>query len=214
MKLELTAIHVPLGAFALRLSAVLGSGITGISGPSGSGKTSLLETIAGLRHPEAGRIVLNGTVLADPAQRIRVPAWQRNMGYVPQDQALFPHWDVRRNLESSALLAGTRPDPVLFARILTLLELAPLLTRTTALLSGGEKARVALGRALMSRPQLLLLDEPMAHLDDRLRDRALDYLRTAASEMQLPMLMVSHSSRELGAICGNVLRMERGGLVP
>lgn len=213
MKLELSGIHVPLGTFPLRLSAVLGSGITGIGGPSGSGKTSLLETIAGLRHPQEGRIVLNGTVLADPARRIRVPAWQRKLGYVPQDQALFPHWNVRRNLESSALLAGTPPDPELFARILTLLELEPLLTRTTALLSGGEKARVALGRALMSRPQILLLDEPMAHLDDRLRDRALDYLRTTAVELQLPMLLVSHSSRELSAVCGTVLRMERGVLI-
>lgn len=213
MKLELTDILVSLGALELRVSVTLGEGITGISGPSGSGKTSLLETIAGLRRPAAGRIVQNGTILADIGRGLFVPPWQRRMGYVPQDQALFPHLGVDANLESSARFTGQPPDPVLKNQVVELLELAPLLGRKTALLSGGEKARVALGRALMSRPALLLLDEPMVHLDDRLRDRAWDYLRKSSEEWQLPIVIVSHSSQELGAVCGRILRMERGNLV-
>lgn len=214
MTLELSGIVLPLGHFPLRLSVTLGGGITGLSGPSGSGKTSLLEVIAGLRRPAAGRILLDGVTLLDAGAGIFVPPWRRRMGYVPQDQALFPHLDVRRNLVSSARLTGSHPDADLFARISDLLELEPLLTRKTALLSGGEKARVALGRALLSRPAFLLLDEPMAHLDDRLREKSLSYLRTAAAELALPVLMVSHSAMELEAVCSTVLRMEQGALLP
>ena len=212
--LELTNIMLPLGQFPLRLSLTLGGGITGISGPSGSGKTSFLELIAGLRQPKTGRITHNGVTLLDVGEGIFVPPWQRNMGYVPQDLTLFPHLDVRQNLGSSARLTGKRIDAPLFKQVTALLELEPLLSRQTALLSGGEKARVALGRALMSLPSLLLLDEPMAHLDDRLREKSLTYLRTAASELGLPMLIVSHSAMELSAICGSILRMEQGEILP
>jgi len=213
MMLELSNIVLPLGHFSLRLDVTLRGGITGISGPSGSGKTSMLEVIAGLRRPRTGKITQDGKTLLDTGQGIVVPPWQRNMGFVPQDQALFPHWNVRDNLVSSGRLSGKRLDLPRFTQLTSLLELEPLLTRQTALLSGGEKARVALGRALMSRPSLLLLDEPMAHLDDRLREKSLSWLRTVAAELGLPILMVSHSAMELRSICGNILRMEHGELL-
>ena len=210
MILELTGIRVPLGHFALQVSVTFEIGITGISGPSGSGKTSLLETIAGLRRPVSGRMVQNGVTLVDAEKGRFLPAWRRRMGYVPQDHGLFSHLNVQQNLACSAGFSGHPSDSALASQVIELLELAPLLTRRTALLSGGEKARVALGRALMSRPSLLLLDEPMAHLDDRLRDRALGYLRQCAEEWGLPILMVSHSSQELSALCSRILRMEQG----
>lgn len=213
MILELDQIHLPLAGFALNLSARMEHGITGLSGPSGSGKTSLLEVIAGLRPAAAGRVMLQGVALQDSARGLFCPPWKRKIGYVPQDQALFPHWSVQENLASSARFAGRIPDAAMQSRVADLLELTPLLARRTGALSGGEKARVALGRALMSRPALLLLDEPMAHLDDRLRDIALDYLKTAAAEFQLPILIVSHSGRELAAVCSSILRMERGMLL-
>ena len=210
--LELSNIILPLGHFSLRLNVTLREGISGISGPSGSGKTSLLEVIAGLRRPSTGKITQDGVTLLDTGKGIVVPPWQRKMGFVPQDQALFPHWNVRENLTASVRLSRKSLDVTLFTQLVSLLELEPFLTRRIALLSGGEKARVALGRALMSRPALLLLDEPMAHLDDRLREKSLSYLTKAAAEFGLPILMVSHSAMELRAICGSILRMEQGEL--
>lgn len=210
MNLELRHIVLPLAAFRLEADLVLTNPVTGLTGSSGAGKSSLLEIIAGLRLPVKGRVVLDGVALTDAASKIRVPPWRRGIGYVPQDQSLFPHLNVERNLLYSCRVTGIPPDPALRDRIVDMLEIRPLLGRGTGDLSGGERGRVALGRALMSRPRLLLLDEPLAHLDDRLRARALDYLRNAAAEFHLPMIFVSHSAAELRAICGEVLHLEKG----
>jgi len=213
MILELHQIHLPLGRFPLEVSTVIDGGTTGISGPSGSGKTSLLETIAGLRRPASGRLTLDGITLFDSGTGHFTPPRLRRIGYVPQDQALFPHWTARENLLAGSRLTRTPPDPQRLATLTNLLELDPLLPRGTGSLSGGEKARLALGRALLSQPVLLLLDEPLTHLDDRLRDRTLGYLKTAAAEFRLPMLMVSHSAHELGFLCGRILTLQEGRLL-
>ncbi|MES2708399.1 MAG: ATP-binding cassette domain-containing protein [Verrucomicrobiota bacterium] len=214
MKLELRQLVLPLAAFRLEVDRVLTAPVTGLTGSSGSGKTSLLEIIAGLRRPAAGRVIFEDQILTDGADGKSLPPWRREIGYVPQDQALFPHLSVERNLLYACQVGGRKADADLKNRIVDMLEIAPLLARGIADLSGGERGRVALGRALMSRPRLLLLDEPLAHLDDRLRARALDYLKAAAGEFRLPMIFVSHSAAELRAICGEVLHMERGRLVP
>lgn len=209
---EVRNITLPLAAFTLEADRSFTSAITGLTGASGSGKTSLLEIIAGLRRPQQGKVMMGGSSLTDADAGIRVPPWRRKIGYVPQDQALFPHLTVKQNLLYASRHGGAEADPALFRRVVEMLEIAPLLPRGTAELSGGERGRVALGRALMSRPRLLLLDEPLAHLDDRLKARALNYLETAAAEFQLPMLFVSHSAAELAALCGEVIYMERGRL--
>lgn len=214
MKLELRQITLPLAAFRLEVDYVLTQPVTGLSGSSGAGKTSLLEIIAGLRRPAAGRVMFEERILTDSPAGKYLPPWRREIGYVPQDQALFPHLNVERNLLYAQEVRGGKPDADLKNRVVEMLEIGPLLTRGIADLSGGERGRVALGRALMSRPRLLLLDEPLAHLDDRLRARALDYLKAAAVQFGLPMIFVSHSAAELKAICGEVLHMEHGRLVP
>lgn len=212
MKLELEKIHLPLAPFTLEADAILTDFPAGLSGPSGSGKTSLLEVIAGLRPAAGGRVVLNNRILADSSQKTFVPPWLRKIGYVPQDHALFPHWTARQNLFASDRFSATPTDAAHARTVIDLLELEPLLTRFPRTLSGGEKSRLALARALMSRPELLLLDEPFAHLDDRLRDRAIGYLRAASAEFNLPLLLVSHSATELRQLCRQVLRIDKGQL--
>ncbi|MDB6070469.1 MAG: molybdenum transporter ATP-binding protein [Verrucomicrobiales bacterium] len=214
MKLELEKIHLPLAPFTLGADAVLTGFPAGLSGPSGSGKTSLLEIIAGLRPAATGRVMLNGTVLSDSVLKIFVPPWLRKIGYVPQDHALFPHWTARRNLFATAHFTSAPADSDHARVVIDLLELEPLLTRLPHTLSGGEKSRLALARALMSRPELLLLDEPFAHLDDRLRDRAMDYLLTASRTFNLPLILVSHSATELRQLCQEVHFIDQGRLPP
>lgn len=214
MILELDHITLPLARFPLQVTARLTTGITGLSGPSGSGKTSLLETIAGLRRPTTGRLLLHGTLLSDAATGHFTPAWQRRIGYVPQETALFPHWTAAENLAAHQRLTGQPNDPDRLQTILHLLELQPLLTQKPATLSGGEQARLALARALLSQPQLLLLDEPLAHLDDRLRDLALTHLRQVNTTFHVPILIVSHSARELTTLCDQILTIDHGRITP
>ncbi len=186
---------------------------TGISGPSGSGKTSLLECIAGLRRPVTGLIKIGEHVLTDNAQRLHLPPEQRRVGYVPQDLALFPHLNVRRNL-----FFGHRPE-VGDARtsqpeaVIDLLEIRPLLDRRITAISGGERQRVALGRALLASPRVLLLDEPLSNLDVRLKDRILPYLLAIRQEFALPILYVSHLQQELETLCDDIRFMRDGQLV-
>ncbi len=212
MKLELRKIRLPLAEFTLTVDTTLEIGCAGLSGPSGAGKTSLLDLIAGLRRAPSARIARDGCVLTDTGQSLHLPVHRRRIGYVPQDLALFPHLDVRRNL-----LYGHRPEiaplALQFDHIVEVLEIAPLLDRPTTTLSGGQKQRVALGRALLAAPALLLLDEPLSSLDRPLRERLIPYLRRVRDEFRLPMLFVSHDAEELATLCDVAIRMERGKLV-
>ncbi|HEY0876583.1 MAG TPA: ATP-binding cassette domain-containing protein, partial [Vicinamibacterales bacterium] len=149
------------GAFVLELHERLAGGITALFGPSGSGKTTTLDAIAGLRRPESGRIVIGERTLFDSGRRIDLRPHERHIGYVPQDTALFPHMNVRRNV-----LYGRRHGQRLELDVVVrMLEVGDLLERRVRDLSGGERQRVALARALMSAPDLLLLDEPLAAVD-------------------------------------------------
>jgi len=214
MNLEIAQLRLPLSAFALEVDARLGARITGVFGASGSGKTSLLEVIAGLRRPAAGRIVLDDAVLSDATRGAFLAAERRQIGYVPQDDALFPHLNVRQNLCYSHLAdkKGHRPE-ITYEHVVHVLDIAGLSERRVASLSGGERQRVAFGRAVLASPRLLLLDEPLAGLDAELKQRVIPYLLTMRDEFGIPMLYVSHNADEIVALCDDVLLLERGRCV-
>jgi len=210
MSVELSGLRLPLAHFTLEVDATLAAPMTAIFGASGSGKTSLLEVIAGLRRPVAGRVIVDGEVLTDAAARQFVRPERRAIGYVPQDGALFPHLSVRANLLFGTKPGAARPPGLTYDHVTEVLEIAPLAGRAPATLSAGERQRVALGRALLAAPRLLLLDEPLASLDLPLRERLLPYLLRVRDEFALPMLYVTHSPDEVVALCSEVLVLERG----
>ncbi|MBV8517492.1 MAG: ATP-binding cassette domain-containing protein [Acidobacteria bacterium] len=212
MSIVLRDVVLPLAPFTLDVSFATTRRITALYGPSGAGKTSLLETIAGLRTPATGRIELNERVVFDAAQRVFVPPRARRVGYVPQDDALFPHLSVRQNVSYGATRDGD-DDVFAFAHVVDVLELEPLLGRGVAHLSGGERKRVALARALLSRPEVLLLDEPLAGVDVVLRDRVLEYLVRVRDAFPIPMLYVTHQREEVAAICEELVLLDRGRVV-
>ena len=194
------------GDFELRLDEQLASGITAIFGPSGSGKTTTLDAIAGLRVPADGAIAIHERVLFDSRRRINLPPHERHVGYVPQDVALFPHMNVRRNV-----LYGRRPRQKLsLDSVVSMLEVGGLLDRRVPDLSGGERQRVALARALMSAPELLLLDEPLAAVDVERRRRILPYLLRVRDELKIPVIYVSHDRAEVDQLADRVIVLEDG----
>jgi len=217
VRLLLDGVVRPLGPFDLAIDARVERRATVVVGPSGSGKTSLLETIAGLALPTAGRIVLDDRALDDVARGSHLPARARNVGYVPQDGALFPHRSVAWNLEFPERARRRDPerrrDPDRRRRLIETLELQPLLDRDVGGLSGGERRRVALARALVGAPELLLLDEPLTGLDRRLAARALEEIRRPIEELDVPLLYVTHRAEEAIAIGEEALLLERGRIV-
>jgi len=213
MSVELTGLRLPLANFALEVDARLVAPVTAVFGPSGSGKTSLLEIIAGLRRPAAGAVRVDGRILTDTAAPVFVPPQRRAIGYVMQDGALFPHLDVRDNLLYGRPAAAKRDHRLTLEHVVEVLEISELTRRTVGTLSGGEQRRVALGRALLAAPRLLLLDEPLAGLDEALRRRLLPYLVRVRDEFRIPMIFVTHSPDEVVALCAEVLVLERGCVV-
>lgn len=213
MNLRLKNISLPLAHFTLELDIELTSRVTAIFGPSGAGKTSLLDLIAGLRRPKSALIQLGETVLTDTAARLHLPPRRRQISYVPQDLALFPHLSVRGNLLYGHK-AGSGTDPLFrFDHVARVLEIEPLLSRGIENLSGGEKQRVALARALLSSPRLLLLDEPLSSLDTRLKGQILPFLQRLREEFPIPMLYVTHDAGEVSALCDEIVVLDRGRLV-
>ena len=213
MKLLLKNISLPLADFALTIDVDIQNQVTGVFGPSGAGKTSLLDLIAGLRRPKSAFIQLGDRVLTDTPTRTAVPTRHRQIGYVPQDLALFPHLSVRQNLLYGRKEIRT-PDPLFSLEHVTqVLEIQPLTGRRVTHLSGGEKQRVALARALLASPQLLLLDEPLASLDTVLKSKIIPYLARIRDEFHIPMLYVTHDWNEVQSLCAEVLIMERGQIV-
>ncbi|WP_447940527.1 molybdenum ABC transporter ATP-binding protein [Pseudoxanthomonas mexicana] len=177
--------------------------VIALVGPSGAGKTSVLNAIAGLVTPVAGRIEVDGHCLFDNTRRIDVPVHQRRIGYVFQDARLFPHLDVRRNLLYGR--HGGRGAPRFgFDAVVDLLGIAPLLGRRTRNLSGGEAQRVAIGRALLSQPSLLLFDEPLSALDQARREELIPYLQRVRDEIRLPIVYVSHHPDEVRRVADSI----------
>ncbi len=187
-------------------SVDLTSRVTGLFGRSGSGKTTLLHQIAGLVAPDEGRIALDGEPLFDSAAGVNLPPHQRGIGVVFQDGRLFDHYTVERNLRYGEKRGGR----IAFDDVVDMLELSPLLSRCPAQLSGGEKQRVALGRALMQSPRLLLLDEPLAALDQRLKKQIIPFLRRVRDNVSVPMIYVSHDLAEVLSMTDHLLVLDRG----
>lgn len=199
MSVALQDVVLPLAHFTLDVSVEMHARTTALFGPSGAGKTTVLELIAGLREPQSGSIAFNASDVT------RVPPRLRRIGYVPQDDRLFPHMTVRQNV-----FYGARTSE---HAVIDVLEIAPLLDRNVKKLSGGERKRVALARALVSDPALLLLDEPLAGVDAALRDRVLDYLVRIHDEFPVPTIYVTHQLDEVEAICEEMVVLERGRVV-
>ncbi len=200
------------GDFVLQAAAELGPGATGVFGPSGCGKSTLLAIIVGLLKPQRGMLRLDGELLVDTTARLFVPAWQRHVALVFQDGQLFPHLSARENLLYGYRRRDAGQRRFELGTVLDLLELGALVDRRPAQLSGGERQRVALGRALLCSPRMLLLDEPLASLDDRLKSQILPFLARVKSETGLPMLYVSHVRSEVDYLCDRVLTLEAGRL--
>jgi molybdate transport system ATP-binding protein len=198
--------------FALQLDCTLpASGITAVYGPSGSGKSTLLDCIAGLREPEANSVIgLNDETWFAPG--LTVPPWKRRIGYVFQDARLFPHLNVQQNL-NYALARAAAPGAVTLDQVVAWLELGDLLSHASDTLSAGQKQRVAIGRALLSSPRLLLLDEPLANLDHAARQQCVRCLQGLSGELALPMLYVSHDIEEVSQLADHLLLLDQGRLV-
>lgn len=184
-------------------------GLTVLFGRSGAGKTTVVNAVAGLLRPDAGRIQSGDRVLLDTAAGICLPPHRRRVGYVFQDARLFPHLTVRQNLLYGHWFAGGAGAADL-GQIVEMLGIGPLLARRPAALSGGEKSRVALGRALLSNPGLLLLDEPLAALDDARKAEILPYLMRLRAAGGPPILYVSHAMAEIAALADHLVVMAEG----
>jgi len=198
-----------LGAFDLDISlTVPASGVTALFGQSGSGKTSLLRLIAGLDRPDAGYVRLGERTLTDVADRTHVPIHKRQLGVVFQEARLFSHYRVRGNL-AYGMPPSARSG---FDDLVTLLGIEHLLERLPGTLSGGEARRVAIGRALLTQPRLLLLDEPLTGLDGERKQELLHYLVHLTREIDIPVVYVSHDTAEIAAIADHLALVEQGRL--
>ena len=209
MMLDITARHT-FGAFALDAAFTAPHGVTALFGPSGSGKSTLLSVVAGLLRPAAGRVALDGAVLLDTEARVDVPAERRRCGVVFQDARLLPHLSVAANLRYGLRRAPRGAAGPGFDEVVALLGIAPLLPRRPRALSGGEKQRVAIGRALLSRPRLLLMDEPLAALDAPRRAEIMPFLERLRDAAGLPILYVTHALDEVDRLADTLVLLDRG----
>lgn len=198
-----------LGEFAIEASFTSEGRVTGLFGASGAGKTSLINMIAGLLRPDRGSIILDDEALDDTAKGTHVPPHRRRIGYVFQDARLFPHLDVRQNLDYGRRMNRLTDDPAQRSRVIDLLDIGHLLDRRPGQLSGGERQRVALGRALLSKPRLLLMDEPLGSLDEGRKVEILPYLMRLRDE-GIPMVYVSHDAAELRQLATQIVMLRNG----
>ncbi len=203
------------GDFSLDAEFAAGMGVTALFGPSGSGKSTVVNAVSGLLKPDAGRIVVGNDILFDSSADVALPTWRRRIGYVFQDARLLPHLTVRQNLlfgrwmrRRDIAAAGT--GAIALAHVVDVLNLGHLLGRRPGALSGGEKQRVGIGRALLSCPRLLLMDEPLASLDHARRLEVLDYLNRIRHELALPVLYVTHSLDEVMRLADQVVLFKDG----
>ena len=210
MSLEVDVDHAR-ETFRLNARFSAAPGLTALFGRSGSGKTTLVDIVGGLVKPDRGRVAVDGQVLVDTERGVFVPKHRRRIGYVFQDSRLFPHLSVQRNLLYgrwfNRAAGGATAD---LASVVELLGIGHLLERQPASLSGGEKQRVAIGRALLARPQLLLMDEPLASLDEPRRAEILPHIERLRDEAGVPILYVSHSVAEVARLATTVVILSEG----
>jgi molybdate transport system ATP-binding protein len=199
-----------LGEFALDFAFESDARVIALFGPSGSGKSTLLNVIAGLIRPQVGLVRVEGRVLTDTPAGTFVPPHRRRIGYVFQDTRLFPHLSVRRNLAYGRWFTSASERYASPEEIVALLGLGTLLDRRPPTLSGGEKQRVAIGRALLASPRLLLMDEPLASLDAARKAETLPYIERLRDELAIPVVYVSHSRDEVDRLADEVVHLEAG----
>ena len=193
-------VQLRRGGFSRHVRIVEDARVLALTGPSGAGKTSLLNAVAGLLRPQSGRIAIDRRVLFDSASGIDVPTHRRRIGYVFQDARLFPHRDVRGNLLYGRHAVRGEAAAFELDAVVELLGIGRLLRRRPANLSGGEAQRVAIGRALLSQPAILLLDEPLSALDQARREELIPWLQRVRDEVRLPMVYVSHTQEDVRRI--------------
>jgi molybdate transport system ATP-binding protein len=198
------------GAFTLDAAFEAGAGITALFGPSGSGKSTIIRLIAGLERPQSGRIAIDDAMLTAMPDGVFVPPHKRRIGLVFQDAQLFPHLSVRRNLGYGRFFAGGKARPIRFDQVVEVLGIGALLARMPAALSGGERQRVAMGRAILMAPRLLLMDEPLASLDQGLKRDILPFIERLRDEFGIPIIYVSHAIEEVARLAERVVRLESG----
>ncbi|WP_343714457.1 molybdenum ABC transporter ATP-binding protein [Inquilinus sp.] len=209
MSLEVEIRHRQ-GDFALDIAFASEGRLTALFGRSGAGKTSVVNVIAGLVRPLHGRVVVDGRPLVDTERRLFLPPHRRRIGYVFQEGRLFPHLTVRQNLLYGRWFTPKAERGAEFGRVVELLGIAPLLDRPPAGLSGGEKQRVAIGRALLSSPRLLLMDEPLAALDEARKAEILPYVERLRDEARIPIIYVSHSIGEVTRLAATLVVLAEG----
>ena len=206
----LVDIRHRLGAFELEVAFETSGRLVALFGPSGSGKTTLVNLIGGLLRPGDGKIVVDGSTLVDTAARIFVPRHKRRIGYVFQDARLFPHMTVSQNLRYGRWFAPLAERYAQFGDVVDLLGIGELLDRRPSLLSGGEKQRVAIGRALLASPKLVLMDEPLASLDDARKAEIMPYIERLRDETKIPIVYVSHSVAEVARLATDIVVLAGG----
>lgn len=199
-----------LGRLRIEAAFEVGPGVTALFGRSGAGKTSIIHMIAGLLKPDRGRIAANGRVLFDSDQRISLPVHKRRIGYVFQDGRLFPHLTVRQNLAYGRWFTPRNERSKNLGTVADLLDIGGLLDRLPGALSGGEKQRVAIGRALLSSPRLLLMDEPLASLDENRKQDILPYIERLRDETRIPIVYVSHALGEVTRLASTIVLVSDG----
>ncbi len=201
------------GGLRIGVALSLDSRLTAIVGPSGSGKTTILNVIAGVLRPDRALVRIDGEAVADTTAGVWRPAHQRGIGYVFQEPRLFPHLTVRQNLMFGRWFSRQSAGGIDAAEVIDLLNLGALLARRPSRLSGGEKQRVALGRALLAKPRLLLMDEPLASIDRAHRDTILPYLDRMRTELAVPTIYVTHTWSEVADRADHVVELADGAVI-
>ena len=188
-------------------------GVTALFGKSGAGKTSIIKMVSGLVTPDSGEIIYKDTILFSSSKNINIPVHKRFIGYVFQESRLFPHMDIKSNLLYGSKRKHNNSFHADFDQVVNLLGIEHLLNRMPSNLSGGEKQRTAIGRALLSNPAILLMDEPLASLDMLRRKELLNYINIIAKHIEIPIIYVSHSVEEILKIASNTAFIDKGSLL-
>ena len=203
-------LRLARGSFVLDINQDIQTSVTGLFGPSGSGKSTLLILIAGFVKPDSGHLILNGVTLFNSEEGINLAPNLRRIGMLFQDGRLFPHLSIKNNLTYGLDLLSLESRVIHLSDVIEMLELVSLLEKRPYELSGGEVQRVALGRALLMSPKLLLLDEPLSSLDEKLKKQILPFLKRIKENVEIPMIYVSHDLEEINYLTTSIMNIQNG----